>query len=229
MRVDFAKCSHNWRFATVPLHRDLNPGGAVIEAMQAYSSIVFTESQRRVVQDRFNSHEVIQFWIDAGPGSWFRKDVAFDDHFREKFASAHEAAARGELDDWPTDAEGALALLILLDQYPRNSFRGTARMFATDDKALDVAAQAIASGFDVAAEPTLRLFFYTPFIHSERIENQDRALELYAQLGGDTARHAHIHRDIIARFGRFPHRNPLLGRETTAEEQQFLDEGGFSG
>ena len=181
------------------------------------------------MQQSFDRNEVVQFWVDAGSGSWFRKDAAFDDRFREKFVSAHEAAARGELDDWLTDAKGALALLILLDQYPRNSFRGTARIFATDDKALDVAKRAIASGFDTMVDSALRLFFYTPFIHSERIENQDRALELYAQLGADTARHAHIHRDIIARFGRFPHRNPLLGRKTTTEEQAFLDAGGFAG
>ncbi len=181
------------------------------------------------MKQSFDRHEVVQFWVDAGSGAWFRKDDAFDDRFREKFAAAHEAAARGQLDDWLADGEGALALLILLDQYPRNSFRGTSRMFATDDKALDVAKSAIASGFDATAQPSLRLFFYTPFIHSERIEDQDRALELYAQLGADTARHAHIHRDIIARFGRFPHRNPLLGRETTAEEEQFLDDGGFAG
>lgn len=181
------------------------------------------------MQESFDRNEVVQFWVNAGPSSWFRKDVAFDDRFREKFAAAHEAAVRGELDDWLSNAEGALALLILLDQYPRNSFRGTARMFATDEKALDVAKGAIAGGFDTKVDPSLRLFFYTPFIHSERIENQDRALQLYAQLGGDTARHAHTHRDIILRFGRFPHRNPLLGRQTTAEEQQFLDEGGFAG
>ncbi len=176
-----------------------------------------------------NPLEVVQFWIDAGPGSWFRKDAAFDDRFRERFAAAHEAAAHAELDDWLSDAGGALALLILLDQYPRNSFRGTARMFATDDKALAIAKQSIVLGYDATAAPSLRLFFYTPFIHSEKIEDQDRALELYALLGEDTARHAHIHRDIIARFGRFPHRNPLLGRETTSEEQQFLDNGGFAG
>lgn len=181
------------------------------------------------MQQSFDRNEVVQFWIDAGSARWFKKDAAFDDRFREKFAAAHEAAARGELDEWLGDGEGALALLILLDQYPRNSFRGTARMFATDDKALILAKQAIVCGFDVAAEPTLRVFFYTPFIHSERIEDQDRALVLYAQLGSDTARHAHIHRDIIVRFGRFPHRNPLLGRETTAEEQQFLEAGGFAG
>jgi uncharacterized protein (DUF924 family) len=181
------------------------------------------------VKQSFDRNEVVGFWVDAGSGSWFRKDAAFDDRFREKFAAEHTAAARGELDDWSNNGDGALALLILLDQYPRNSFRGTPRMFATDDKALRVAKEAIASGFDVTAEPSLRLFFYTPFIHSERLEDQDRALDLYAQLGAETARHAHIHRDIIARFGRFPHRNPLLGRETTAQEQKFLDEGGFSG
>ena len=181
------------------------------------------------MQPPFDSNEVVKFWMDAGSGSWFRKDAAFDDRFREKFAAAHEAAARGELDDWLSSGEGALALLILLDQYPRNSFRGTARMFATDDKALAVAKQAIADGFDLTSVPSLRLFFYTPFIHSERIENQDLALELYAPLGPDTARHAHTHRDIIARFGRFPHRNRLLGRETTAMEQKLLDEGGFAG
>ena len=181
------------------------------------------------MQQSFDRYEVVQFWVAAGSGSWFRKNEAFDDRFREKFAAAHEAAARGELDDWSADGDGALALLILLDQYPRNSFRGSPRMFATDDQALDVAKEAIASGFDVTAEPSLRLFFYTPFIHSERIEDQDRALRLYAELGADTARHAHIHHGIIARFGRFPHRNPLLGRDTTAEERQFLDAGGFAG
>ena len=182
-----------------------------------------------VVQHQFNRSEAVQFWVDAGPGRWFRKDAAFDDRFRERFAAAHDAAAHGELDYWLSDAEGALALLILLDQYPRNSFRGTAGMFATDDRALNVAKHAVASGYDTMVESSLRLFFYTPFIHSERMEDQDRALELYALLGADTARHAHIHRDIIVKFGRFPHRNPLLGRETTAEEQQFLDNGGFAG
>ncbi len=181
------------------------------------------------MQQLFDRNEVVQFWVDAGSASWFRKDAAFDDRFRATFSAAHEAAADGALDEWLNDDLGALALLILLDQYPRNSFRGTARMFATDDKALSVAKVSIARGFDATVEPAMRLFFYTPFIHSERIEDQDRALELYAPLGEDTARHAHIHRDIIARFGRFPHRNPLLGRETTAEEQKFLDDGGFAG
>ena len=181
------------------------------------------------MQQPFNPGDVVQFWLDAGSASWFRKDAAFDDHFREKFAAAHEAAALGRLDDWLTDADGALALLILLDQYPRNSFRGTASMFATDARALDVAKRAIARGFDTTVDPSLRPFFYLPFMHSEHIEDQDRALELYAPLGEESLRYAIIHRDIIVRFGRFPHRNPLLGRVTTREEQQFLDAGGFAG
>lgn len=172
---------------------------------------------------------VVQFWIAAGPSQWFRKNAAFDDNFRARFAAEHEAAAAGALAEWQASAEGALALLILLDQYPRNSFRGTARMFATDPLALKIANTAIANGFDAQVDASLRLFFYLPFVHSERLADQDRALELYAALGPETARHAHVHRDIIARFGRFPHRNPLLGRPTTAEEQKFLDDGGFAG
>ena len=172
---------------------------------------------------------VVAFWIEAGPGRWFKKDAAFDDVFRARFATEHEAAASGALDSWSETADGALALLILLDQYPRNSFRGTARMFATDGKALAVAKRAVEFGFDTVVEPSLRSFFYLPFEHSEQLENQDRALLLFATLGDEAQRYAIIHRDIIARFGRFPHRNALLGRTTSPEEQQFLDQGGFAG
>ncbi len=172
---------------------------------------------------------VVEFWTEAGPGRWFKKDSAFDEDFRARFAAAHEAAASGALDDWMNRADGALALTILLDQYPRNSFRGTARMFATDSKALNVAKQATARGFDTAVDPALRRFFYLPFMHSEQLADQDRSLELYAPLEPESQRFAVLHRDIIARFGRFPHRNALLGRATSVEERQFLDEGGFAG
>lgn len=172
---------------------------------------------------------IVQFWQDAGPSRWFKKDSAFDDDFRARFAVEHEAAASGALDDWMNNAEGALALMILLDQYPRNSFRGTARMFATDAKALAVAKTAITQGFDDAVDVEMRRFFYLPFMHSEQLADQDRSLELYAPLGSEAMRFAIIHRDIIARFGRFPHRNPVLGRATTAQEQRFLDDGGFAG
>jgi uncharacterized protein (DUF924 family) len=172
---------------------------------------------------------IVAFWTEAGPARWFKKDAAFDDEFRARFAAAHEAAASGALDDWMKSADSALALLILLDQYPRNSFRGTARMFATDRKALAVAKDAIAHEFDLAVDPAMRRFFYLPFMHSEQLADQDRSLELYAPLEPESQRFAVLHRDIIARFGRFPHRNALLGRTTRAEEQQFLDEGGFAG
>lgn len=180
-----------------------------------------------------NSHcsasTVVEFWAEAGPARWFKKDAAFDDDFRARFATEHELAANGVLDDWANTAEGALALMILLDQYPRNSFRGSARMFATDGKALSVAKRAIAQGFDTAVDPALRSFVYLPFMHSEQLPDQDRALELYAPLAPEAQRFAILHRDIIVRFGRFPHRNAVLGRTTTVEEQAFLDSGGFAG
>ena len=180
-------------------------------------------------QTQFSAAEIVQFWADAGPARWFKKDAAFDAEFRVKFAAEHEAAASGALDDWADTAEGALALMILLDQYPRNSFRGTARMFATDPLALTIAKQAIAQGFDQMVDPALSRFFYLPFMHSEVLAEQDRSLELYAPMGDEPMRYAVLHRDIIVRFGRFPHRNALLARATTAEEQAFLDSGGFAG
>lgn len=174
-------------------------------------------------------NEVVKFWRDAGPERWFRKDVAFDAQFRERFAAEHEAAARGDLAGWQDSAEGALALLILLDQYPRNSFRNTARMFATDAQAVAIADTAITRGFDRVVGDDMRRFFYLPFMHSERLSDQERSVALYRALDGDGLRYAEIHRDAIARFGRFPHRNPVLGRAMTAEEQKYLDEGGFAG
>lgn len=172
---------------------------------------------------------MIAFWQDAGPSRWFKKDEAFDREFRERFIAAHEAAARGELDAWQSGAEGALALCILLDQFPRNAFRGTARMFATDAKAREVARGAVDAGLDAQVDEALRQFFYLPFMHSERLQDQELCVALTSRLGEDSLRYARMHRDIIARFGRFPHRNPVLGRATTPQEQAFLDAGGFSG
>jgi uncharacterized protein (DUF924 family) len=174
--------------------------------------------------------DVVRFWTDAGPARWFRKDAAFDAEFRTRFLAAHEAAARGELDGWAATAQGALALLVLLDQYPRNAFRGTARMYATDARARQVAEAAVDAGLDRQVPDTgLRNFFYLPFMHAERLADQDRAVQLTAALGPETHGHAIRHREVVARFGRFPHRNALLGRTTTAEEQAFLDGGGFAG
>ena len=173
--------------------------------------------------------DVVTFWREAGPTRWFRKDDAFDAQFRDRFGRAHEAAMRGELDGWAQDAPGSLALLVLLDQLPRNAFRGTPRMFESDAQALEVARQALAQGFDLEVEPDLRNFFYLPFMHSERLDDQDRAVELTRNLGDDPLRYAVMHRDIIFKFGRFPHRNAVLGRSTTPDEKKFLDDGGFAG
>lgn len=172
---------------------------------------------------------VVAFWRDAGPRRWFRKDDAFDAGFRARFLAAHEAAAAGTLAHWDGNAEGALALLILLDQFPRNAFRDTARMFATDAQALQLDRRAIAAGFDLQVDAQLRNFFYLPLMHSEDLADQEQAETLTKPLGGEPHRFAVLHREIIERFGRFPHRNPLLGRRTTADEQAFLDAGGFSG
>jgi uncharacterized protein (DUF924 family) len=172
---------------------------------------------------------VVGFWQDAGPKRWFAKDPDFDRAFRERFIAEHEAAARGELMGWTDRPNGTLALLILLDQFPRNAFRGTPRMYATDDIALGVARAAIDARHDLQAWPELQLFFYLPFGHSEQLQDQELSVALARRLGLDALSHAEGHRDIIRRFGRFPHRNPILGRAMTAEEQRFLDGGGFAG
>lgn len=172
--------------------------------------------------------DVVTFWRDAGPPRWFAKDDAFDREFTARFLQAHEAAARGELDDWAGSPQGALALCVLLDQLPRNAFRGTARVHATDPLARAVAAAALDAGFDREVEPALRQFFHLPFMHSERLEDQDRSVELAGD-DPESLRWAMHHRDIVRRFGRFPHRNAVLGRESTPEERAFLAQGGFGG
>jgi uncharacterized protein (DUF924 family) len=174
--------------------------------------------------------EVLAFWTAAGPEKWFRKDAAFDAAITARFLPAHEAAAAGALSAWETSAEGALALLILLDQFPRNMFRDNARAFASDTQARAVADRAIARGFDRDVAPELRGFFYLPFMHSENAADQRRSLGLASASGDDRlADYARIHADIIRRFGRFPHRNALLGRKTSPEEHAFLEGGGFAG
>lgn len=172
---------------------------------------------------------VVAFWRQAGPQAWFRKDTAFDTAFRERFLALHMAAARRECDGWARTAEGGLALLVLLDQFPRNAFRGTGHMYATDALARHFARGTADSGRHLQVEPALRLFCYLPFSHSEDIADQRRAVELNRALGDESLAHAEQHLRIVERFGRFPHRNPMLGRETTPEEQAFLEGGGFAG
>lgn len=178
---------------------------------------------------KHDSHAVVTFWRDAGEKRWFRKDAAFDADFQRRFLATHEAAATGALAGWQGEPESALALLLLLDQFPRNCFRGTPRVYATDAQALRVAGAAIDAGFDLRTEPALRLFFYLPYSHSESLADQDRAVELAARLPGDSHAHALGHREIVRRFGRFPHRNALLGRSSTPEELTYLAAGGFAG
>ena len=173
--------------------------------------------------------DVVAFWREAGPERWFKKDIAFDDDIRRRFLNVHEGAAAGKLSRWEQSAEGALALLILLDQFPRNMVRGEARAFASDPLARAIASRAILNGFD-GAFPDMRGFFYLPFEHSEDLADQQRGLTLYKAAGdADGLKWAGVHADIIRRFGRFPHRNAVLGRVSTPEEQKFLDDGGFSG
>jgi uncharacterized protein (DUF924 family) len=177
-----------------------------------------------------NPEDVIAFWRSAGPSRWFRKDGSFDHEITVQFLATHEAAAAGRLAHWETTPDGALALLLLLDQFPRNMFRGSARAFASDPLARAVAQRAIAQGFDAAAASAERIFFYLPFTHSENLADQERSLALTPRTGdAETEEYARIHADIIRRFGRFPHRNAVLRRTTTPEEQAYLDAGGFAG
>ena len=174
--------------------------------------------------------DIVAFWREAGPKRWFEKDFVFDQEIRERFLDVHEAAADGKLTAWERNAEGALALLILLDQFPRNMFRNDIRAFATDPMALAIAAGAIVRGFDAQAPPELRGFFYLPFEHSEDLADQERAVAFYKAAGdADGLKWAELHADIIRRFGRFPHRNAVRGRVSTPEELAFLDGGGFKG
>jgi uncharacterized protein (DUF924 family) len=174
--------------------------------------------------------EVVAFWQAAGPKQWFNKDDAFDAQVSERFLTPYEAGLEGRLSSWEATPDGALALVIVLDQFPRNMFRGSWRAFAADPIARAVADRAIARGFDTQVDPSLRAFFFMPFMHSENLADLERCIDLARQAGDDnTLKYAEQHADIVRRFGRFPHRNPVLGRRTTPEEQAYLQGGGFSG
>jgi len=190
--------------------------------------------------------EVLRFWFDgvadhaeaitARSQVWFQVDPEFDRLCRERFGALHERAARGELDEWQETARGALALVIVLDQFSRNIHRGTGAAFACDERALACCLHARRRGFDEALRPVERMFLYMPFQHTENRERQDESVEVWKALaaGVDAAladyfegsiEHAREHRDIVHRFGRFPHRNAALGRESTPEERRYLDGG----
>jgi uncharacterized protein (DUF924 family) len=174
--------------------------------------------------------EVLDFWIDGvGPERWYSVEAELDATIRERFGALWDAARTGAVQGWTAQPDSALALVILLDQFPRNMFRGDRRSFATDRKALSAAKSAIAKGYDERIAVPERQFFYLPLMHSENLADQERCVRLIAlSFGvGDSLNHARAHREIIRRFGRFPYRNEALGRTTTPAEQKFLEGGGY--
>ncbi|HUP07352.1 MAG TPA: DUF924 family protein [Caldimonas sp.] len=188
------------------------------------------------------ARSVLHFWFGA-PGSeaagtlrpeWWRKDAGFDAEIRGRFGPLIERALRGEVAHWGRGAHGALAQVLLLDQFTRNAFRGTPRAFAGDPRALEAAEAMVARGHDEALPPEQRAFAYMPFEHAESMVAQERAVELFARLAAispvhaDQLDYARRHRAVVVRFGRFPHRNAILGRESTPEETAFLLEPGSS-
>jgi uncharacterized protein (DUF924 family) len=182
-----------------------------------------------MIPEEESCQAVLDFWFGpAAAGKWFAVDESFDAAIRTRFLPLWERAARQELDGWAASANGALALILVLDQFPRNMFRGTPRAFATDARARGIADLARERGFDLAVPDDRRMFFYLPFEHAEDLACQRLCVELCARHlpEGDLQDYARRHHDIIARFGRFPHRNAILGRVSTPEEAAFLKEPG---
>lgn len=176
--------------------------------------------------------EVVEFWLDeVGPEGWYKADEARDAEIRRRFARHRDRAEAGGLALWLTYPTGTLAYLIVTDQFPRNMFRGTAKAYALDPIARAAAVMAIGRGWDRRIAVPARQFFYLPLMHSENLSEQDRAVRLIATRmdgqGADNLLHARAHREVIRRFGRFPHRNADLGRRSTAAERVHLEEGGY--
>ena len=165
--------------------------------------------------------DVLDFWFaDETQPKWFQSTPEFDNLIRERFGDLYQEAAAGGLDGWMESPRSALARIIVFDQFSRNLFRNDRRAFATDGLAVDAAHEAVDKKFDAALAAEMRKFLYMPFMHSENLADQDRGLPLFVALNdAETIESAKHHRDIIARFGRFPHRNAVLGRTSTAEEQ----------
>ena len=174
--------------------------------------------------------EILDFWfVETQPQQWFQVNEGFDALIAQRFGNAYERATSGALDDWQNNADGALALIILLDQFPRNMFRGTPKAFETDKKALVVAKFAISKGLDQVHSVQKKRFLYLPFEHSENINDQRRCVELFEKIKDDAPmghEYALRHLDVIDKYGRFPHRNKVLGRDSSAEEEEYLAQEG---
>lgn len=171
---------------------------------------------------------VVDFWR-ASEAYWFSKDDVFDRLLRERFANLHQLVTERQLDGWIGEPKSALALVLLTDQFPRNAYRGTPRMYASDDLARAFAREAIRRKYLDQIDQRLRLFFCLPFAHSEDLADQEQSVSLNRELGQPWLGHAEGHRAIIRQFGRFPHRNAILGRRSTLAELRYLADGGFSG
>ena len=174
--------------------------------------------------------DILAFWRQAGSERWYTRDDAFDAEVKRHYLGLWQRAVAGRLSAWEDSDDGALALTIVLDQFPRNIFRGAPEAYASDAVARAVAGRAIERGADTRVAADLREFLYLPFMHSEQLGDQLRCVDLFRHIGdSDNLKYAEDHAAIVRRFGRFPHRNRVLGRATTAEEQAFLDDGGFAG
>ncbi len=176
--------------------------------------------------------DVLAFWLDEiGPDGWYSGEAELDHEIRETFAELYDKARSGALSLWLTYPSGTLAYIILTDQFTRNMFRGTADAFSMDGAAKAAAKAAIAKGWDKRIDEPARQFFYMPLMHSECLEDQDRAVRLFKTRMPDTGDqnlpHARAHREVIRRYGRFPTRNEALARDTSRDEQTYLDEGGY--
>lgn len=182
---------------------------------------------RTTVQNR--AGEVLTFWQEAGPESWYRQDAPFDRTIRDRFGALWDLACAGGCDHWAMGPKGALGLIVLTDQFPRNMFRDSPRAFASDARALRIAASALNHGWDLRVAEPMRQFFYLPFMHSEMLTDQDRSVRLFTarMATGDNLLHARAHREVIRRYGRFPYRNAALGRISTPQEDVFLASGGY--
>jgi len=175
---------------------------------------------------------VLDFWfVESGASKWFKGGPDFDAEITHRFSEIHAKAKAEEFNHWRENPEGALALILVLDQFSRNMFRADARAFACDDYAREIARKAISDGFDKLVAKEATPFVYMPFMHSEDLADQNFCVELFEGFApqGGNLRFAILHRDIIAQFGRFPHRNDALGRTSTPEEIAYLDDGGFKG